>query len=491
MIFYLLQNHGFGHDVQTMIQVYYPNEHYYAVQEVAQEGLTVVSALLAQGAWACIYENGVAQEEGEEAFLEASPSLREQKRAMKGALAKALSARTGYHPLWGLITGIRPTKMVNELLDEGWTVNQAARMLREEYHVSKEKTDLTLQVAQAERNILAQTKPDSYSIYMGIPFCPTRCLYCSFTSYPLTRYRDRVDAYLDLLEREMDFLAAYLRHKKPMTVYIGGGTPTSLTAKQLQRLLAALQVRFDLSDCVEFTVEAGRPDTITKEKLWVLRQGGVSRVSINPQTMNDETLRLIGRSHTAAQVVEAFAWARKAGFTNINMDLILGLPGEEVGDVARTLQQVQQLAPKSLTVHTLAIKRASRLKEEFSSFVLTDVARMEEMLSLSHRTAEQMGLLPYYMYRQKNMVGNFENVGYCRPGTESVYNVEIMEEKQTIFGLGAGTTTKLYEAEKNRISRVFNVKSIEEYTSRFDEMLERKKAAFIASSLPMILPIVD
>ena len=486
MLFYRLIGHGLANEVQTITQVYYPNEHYYQTEEVQKEGMTVESRLTDTGAEGRLFLDGVLLQEGACAFLETPPSLREQKRAVKAALSCCFQAQSGYHPLWGIITGIRPTKMVNEWLDEGKTEQEISAFLQQAYGVSPAKTALTMEVARAERAILAKSRPEDYSLYIGIPFCPTRCLYCSFTSYPLNRYAKWVDGYLDHLEEELAFLSARLVHQKPMTVYVGGGTPTSLNERQLERLLQAVHRYFDLQEALEFTVEAGRPDTITKEKLQVMKENGVDRISINPQTMNEKTLALIGRSHHVLQVKEVFALAREVGFTNINMDLILGLPEETVEDVRHTLREVEALSPDSLTVHTLAVKRASRLKEQFDQYDLTSAAVMEEMLEESSQTARRMGMAPYYMYRQKNMVGNFENVGYCRPGKESVYNVEIMEERQTIFAVGAGSTTKLYEADKNRVSRVFNVKGVEEYDSRFAEMLCRKEAGWKGLSLPMI-----
>ena len=283
-----------------------------------------------------------------------------------------------------------------------------------------------------------------------------------------------VDGYLDKLIEEIEFVAGRLDKNKLMTIYIGGGTPTSLNEGQLERLLCVVRNNFSTSLALEYTVEAGRPDTITLEKLEILKKYGVNRISINPQTMNQKTLDLIGRHHTVEDVKTVFQMARKVGFNNINMDLILGLPEETTLDVMHTMKEIYQFNPDSLTVHTLAVKRASRLKEKFDDYTLTEGAFMEEMLDISAEYAKKMDMKPYYMYRQKNMIGNFENVGYCREGKECIYNVEIMEEKQTIIALGAGGTTKVYNRQTNQLTRVFNVKSVEDYTSRLDEMLERK-----------------
>ena len=258
-------------------------------------------------------------------------------------------------------------------------------------------------------------------------------------------------------------------------IYIGGGTPTSLNEAQLERLLQKVEELFHPDESMEYTVEAGRPDTITREKLRLLKAYGVNRISINPQTMNDKTLRAVGRKHTVEDIRRVFREAREEGHQNINMDLILGLPGEDTADVRNTMEEIMKLAPDNVTVHTLAVKRASRLREELAQHDMTTAEALEEMLDISAEYAERMGMEPYYMYRQKNMVGNFENVGYCHPGKEGIYNVQIMEEKQTILAAGAGASTKTVDPETDRIERVFNVKSIEDYIGRIEEMIERKR----------------
>ena len=337
------------------------------------------------------------------------------------------------------------------------------------------KAALALKVAKAERKILEDNRPEEISLYIGIPFCPTRCLYCSFTAYPLHQYKNRVDEYLDAMFRELDWLAAYSRSFVMKNIYIGGGTPTSLDEAQLERLLQKVEELFHPDESMEYTVEAGRPDTITREKLRLLKEYGVNRISINPQTMNDKTLRAVGRKHTVEDIRRVFREAREEGHQNINMDLILGLPGEDAADVRNTMEEIMKLAPDNVTVHTLAVKRASRLREELAQHDMTTAQTLEEMLDISAEYAKKMGMEPYYMYRQKNMVGNFENVGYCHPGKEGIYNVQIMEEKQTILAAGAGASTKTIDPETDRIERVFNVKSIEDYIGRIEEMIERKR----------------
>jgi oxygen-independent coproporphyrinogen-3 oxidase len=325
-----------------------------------------------------------------------------------------------------------------------------------------------------ERALLTEIHHEGYSLYIGIPFCPTTCLYCSFTSYPIHAYRSQVDTYLDCLIKEMEFTAECCKDKVLDSVYIGGGTPTTLEPKQLDRLLTRLEELFDLSGVKEFTVEAGRADSITEEKLRVIYAHGVTRISVNPQTMKQETLDIIGRKASVAQVEEAFLLARRVGFDNINMDLILGLPGEMEGDVQRTIDRVVRLAPDSLTVHSLAIKRASRLSRWIQENGVETLRNTDETMDIAAKGAEKLGLVPYYLYRQKNMSGNFENVGYAREGKLGLYNILINEELQTIVALGAGSITKRVYGD-GRIERCENVKEVAQYIDRIDEMIERKR----------------
>ena len=332
---------------------------------------------------------------------------------------------------------------------------------------------------KAERKILDLNGPNDISLYIGIPFCPTRCLYCSFTSYPIDIYAKKADEYIEKLAIEMKFVSEAVKGRNIRSLYIGGGTPTSLSDEQFAVFMEHVAENFDVKNVGEFTVEAGRPDTITPDKLKAMKDSFVSRISINPQTMNQKTLDIIGRRHSVDDIRRAFFMARENGFENINMDIILGLPDEKTSDVENTMIQLEKLSPESITVHTLAVKRASRLKETINDYGLTAAEEMERMIEISSNYAEKIELKPYYMYRQKAMLGNFENVGYAKDGFESVYNVEIMEERQSVIAMGAGGATKLYNPMKNEISRVFNVKSVDDYLARIDEMIERKRAAFI------------
>lgn len=408
------------------------------------------------------------------------------KKSMKQGLKKAvydvLVALTGKEMPWGILTGIRPTKLVHEHLEANMPDDELSAFLQSEYRVSPSKCKMMINVAKEELAILKKNKPDEVSLYIGIPFCPTRCVYCSFTAYSLKAKGNLVDAYLDALCKEIDFVAEAKKDVPIRSLYIGGGTPTSLNEKQLKRLLTHIRERFDLSQIDEYTIEAGRPDTITEEKLQIMKNEGVGRISINPQSMNQKTLDKIGRSHSTEEIVEVFHTARRLGHDNINMDIILGLPDETVEDVIYTLDALKELNPENITVHTMAIKRASKLKEalreEDEAYHLTAGETIQKMLTLCEDKMHEMGLKPYYMYRQKNMLGNFENVGYAKPGTECVYNIEIMEEKESIIALGAGAITKMVYQNGERIDRIANVKSLDDYINRIDEMIERKREGF-------------
>lgn len=481
MIYYVLEGHELQNDVQTMIQVFLANRHYTRTEDVTDAEITVKSEMKKGIASAMLYRRGEEVSQWSMEYDEATLTDKEQKRIIKRTIYELLKAETGIRPQWGLLTGVRPAKLVSIMLEEGKSDAECMAFLTEDYLVMEHKAELALKVAKAEQKILQGNKPEEISLYIGIPFCPTRCLYCSFTAYPLHQFKNRVDEYLDAMFRELDWLAAYSKNFVMKNIYIGGGTPTSLNEAQLERLLKKVEELFHPLEAnaseenMEYTVEAGRPDTITREKLRLMKEYGVNRISINPQTMNDKTLRAVGRKHTVDDIRRVFHEAREEGHQNINMDLILGLPGEDAADVRNTMEEIMKLNPDNVTVHTLAVKRASRLREELDQHDMTTAEMLEAMLDISAEYAEKMGMEPYYMYRQKNMVGNFENVGYCHPGKEGVYNVQIMEEKQTILAAGAGASTKTVDPETDRIERVFNVKSIEDYIGRIDEMIERKR----------------
>ena len=403
------------------------------------------------------------------------------KETIKRSMFKILEQKFESNVPWGILTGIRPVKIVHALLDEGKDEEYIKIKLAEDYYIKDDKIELALNIAKRERQFIYPIDENKVSLYVGIPFCPTRCYYCSFPANPVDKFGGKKPLYVEKLLQEAKGVAELLRdnNKEIETLYIGGGTPTTLSPEEMETLIKGLFKEFDLSNIKEFTVEAGRPDTINREILEVLKKHGVSRISINPQTMNDETLQKVGRKHSVNDIIECFQLARELGFDNINMDIILGLVDENLAMVENTLKEIEKLSPESLTVHTLAVKRTSKLKENIDNYELTQFDEMTKMIDLSMKYAKKMGLNPYYMYRQKNMLGNFENVGYAKPGYECIYNVEIMEESESIIAAGAGAITKMVYQNGERIDRIANVKSLEDYITRIDEMIERKREGFM------------
>lgn len=406
------------------------------------------------------------------------------KNRLKIALYQMLEAGLGRGLPWGTLSGIRPTKIAMKCLEDGMSTEDTFKYIKENYLASDEKTNLSINIAKREKALLDKLDYENgYSLYVGIPFCPSTCAYCSFTSYPLGVWKERVDEYLDALIKEIEFTANYFSGKTLNSIYIGGGTPTTLEPYQMDRLLKEIKSKFDLSKCLEFTVEAGRPDSITREKLEVIHANGIERISVNPQTMKQETLDIIGRHHTIEDIIESFKIARDVGFENINMDLIMGLPEESIEDVRRTMEMIKTLAPDNVTIHSLAVKRAARLTIFKDRYKDMQMINTQSHMDLCEKYCMEMGLSPYYMYRQKGMAGNMENVGYAAPGKAGVYNILIIEEKQTIVACGAGASTKRVWQEINpdgthRIDRCENVKDVAQYIARIDEMIERKQKLF-------------
>lgn len=345
-----------------------------------------------------------------------------------------------------------------------------------EYKTFKDRAELALNLAKLELNALKNMYTKGVSIYVGIPFCPTRCLYCSFITNSLKSSGKYMDEYVKYLIKEIELTSQILKEKGAVieTVYIGGGTPTTLSPRYLDELFSALFTKFDLSQIKEFTVEAGRPDTIDVEKLNVIKNYNIDRISINPQTMNLKTLKTIGRNHTPEDIILAYEMARKVGIKIINMDIIAGLPGETIEDFIYTLDEVEKLSPENTTVHTMSVKRSSRLKETIESYDLSASDIVSDMVEYSKKFMAKNNKHPYYLYRQKNMLGNLENIGYSKDGFDSLYNIYIMQELQSIISMGCGGSTKIVEKETGRIERVFNVKEPKDYIERFDEMIARK-----------------
>lgn len=434
------------------------------------------------GAYVCRFTDGTRSierstpmPEHDDERLRALHRKRAARRLCKQTLYDLLRETTGIHPPWGSLSGVRPTHLIYEGLGQGLSLEEAEARLVRAFDVTASKARLLREIVEVQ---LGLPPPDDrwVDVYVGIPFCTTRCAYCSFSSGELGKGK-LVEPYLTALFAEMDAGSRLLADagKRLRAVYVGGGTPTALNEDQLRRLLDRLTANFP--GAAEITVEAGRPDTITPGKLRAIREAGVGRVSINPQTMNDRTLRVIGRAHTARQVVEAYAMARAENIGHINMDVIAGLPGENLEDFARTMAAAEALRPESLTVHTLAIKRSSRLHLEQTPLPDGDVAAA--MVDLGRETARKLGLTPYYLYRQKYMAGNQENVGYALPGHACQYNVDIMEETTHILALGAGGISKRVYPEEGRIGRAPNVSNIEQYIARVEEMIARKRRLFL------------
>ena len=475
MILIQLNKQDFEYDLHSLVKSFYPGGDVtvcYEEPENAGEALLKISVIYKEQEIAVRFEkDGQVVKEDTEA-VEYEKNRKETKNHLKYRVYRMLSDYTGTTLPWGTLTGIRPTKIPMALLEQGMSNRDIADYMRKPYLISPAKA--LLQDLDYE---------NGYSLYVGIPFCPSICLYCSFSSSPLSVWKKKVDDYLDALCKEIAYGAEIYKERQLDTVYIGGGTPTTLEPEQLDRLLTEIKRHFDLSKVQEFTVEAGRPDSITREKLEVIKKHPVTRISINPQTMNQKTLEIIGRRHTVEETKAAFLLARELGFDNINMDLIVGLPGEGKDEVEYTLQEIKKLDPDSVTVHSLAVKRAARLNMFKDQYKEMSFINNMEIMDMTEKACMSSGLFPYYLYRQKNMAGNLENVGYARPGKEGIYNILIMEEKQSILALGAGASTKRVWPEANedgthRIERCENVKDVASYISRIDEMIERKQKFF-------------
>lgn len=452
-------------DTRYLYNIYHITKAFFPTQEIRQqvdkEQEPQVQLMLEGGSCFCI--NG------------------DDKQDITGRAYHYLSETTGKKLAWGMLTGVRPTKLVMQALEQDRQPSEIVAMLEKNYHVTHEKAVLGLEIAVRERSIISSLDDaNGFSLYVGIPFCPSICSYCSFGAASIHQWRERATQYLDALCKEIVAIGEAAKGKVLNTIYIGGGTPTTLEAEQLKRLLDVIDQTFFRESLLEYTIEAGRPDSITKEKLDVIRSYPVTRISINPQTMQQKTLDAVGRKHTVEAVKDAFKLARECGFDNINMDLIAGLPGEKPEDMQDTLHQIAELKPDSMTVHALAIKRAAKYGQEKMVSSLND--DIDQMIKDSQMTAIQMGLVPYYLYRQKNIAGNFENVGYAKVDKTGIYNILIMEEKQTILAAGAGAMTKIILPQKVKLEngketsliRIENVKDIAAYIDRIDEMIARK-----------------
>lgn len=406
-----------------------------------------------------------------------SALMGESKDAIKREIFHKLSTSTGLRPEWGILTGIRPVKLCGELID-AHGLDEARRVLKNEYLIDDSKIDVIVKMYDYQIASFGKAKENSVGMYIGIPFCPTRCLYCSFISSQAEN--EKLEAYVDTLIEEIKAIGLRLDNSEfhIESLYIGGGTPTTLNENQLNRLLDAINKYLDIHSIKEYTIEAGRPDTINLEKLKIIKAHGCERISINPQSMKPETLVTIGRSHTPLEIEKAFELAHSLDFNSINADLIAGLPGEELSDFDASLEKIIGLGADNITIHSLAVKRASRLKDEDPVFHYKQSSITNSMTAKGFETLCNRGFEPYYLYRQKHMAGAGENIGYCKPEKAGLYNIRIMDEHQSILALGAGAISKRFYPEENRLERIPNVSNVGHYINRLDEMIERKDKMF-------------
>ena len=478
----ILQGHDYRYAAEQAMMSFLPE----AKPEAAESALPgedcLISGLDAGGGWALLRISGREYRGQAPAAQERPAGALERKRLeqklVKTAVFEAVVAMSGVLPPWGSLTGVRPGKLAAKYLQEQGDAAGAEAWLQAEYKVSPQRAKLCVQAAREELWARQQLQPEEVVLYVGVPFCPTRCAYCSFVSHSVEKSLALIPPYVDALCREVEGVGRLLRARglRVAAVYYGGGTPTTLSAEELERVMGSLAAHFDLSVCREYTVEAGRPDTITREKLLALGRGGVSRISINPQTMDDRVLQAIGRRHSAAAVVEGYRMAREClPGVEINMDLIAGLPGDSFEGFRSSLEQVLALKPENVTVHTLTRKRGARLQEEQHAYPAD-----EEVAQMLEYSLERLGqdFEPYYLYRQKYSAGGFENVGWTLPGHSCLYNICMMEETCSVLSLGAGGATKRVEPESGKILRCFNKKYPYEYIASVEQALAEKEALF-------------
>ena len=466
-----VKNHNFHFELENLTRLFFPNEKITVIRDFSEPQPPYIYTEVSDKI--TISVNIGSFNKSETALKKLTDDDNELVSAQ--LLYKLLCDFTGLTQPWGILTGVRPVKLLRKLAEES-SEEQAVKKFEKDFFVSNEKIALSRETEHNERKILEISRPESFSLYVGIPFCPSRCSYCSFVMASIERAEKLIEPYTKLLCEEIK-RTAEIANKLGLrleTVYFGGGTPTTLSAEQLDTVLRTVNKSFDMSTCREFTVEAGRPDTIDSAKLFALKENKVDRISINPQTTNDEVLKTIGRKHTAQQFFDAFELARKCGFDNINTDLIAGLPTDTPESFKNSLDSIIKLNAECITVHTLCMKRASRLTTEGVTLDLQQARDAREMLAYTQNILGQNEYIPYYMYRQSRMVGNLENVGWSKKGFESLYNVYVMDETHTILACGSGGVTKLKRNNPDYLERIFNFKYPYEYIDRFDELIQRK-----------------
>mgnify|MGYP001279735139 CR=1 FL=1 len=485
MIYVYLLGHDFRYEVQELIKVFFFGEDIIFIDNKNQydKGILIENSLYYTdkkfNSTTKIYRNNkliFKHTVGniEDLRIEGENIKKKIRIGIKKCIYEALISISDTLVPWGVLTGIRPVKIAHSLLGEGLEDKEILNILTEQYRLFLEKANLILGISKKQRKYIYPLDDNRFSLYVSIPFCPTRCLYCSFPSCGIERYGNFVDNYTDNLIYEIDRISELMENKSISTVYIGGGTPTAIPTNNLEKIIQAIYKKFGRENIEEITVEAGRPDTINRQILEMLNKNEIDRISINPQTMNDGTLRLIGRKHNSEPIIAAYYLAKEIGFDVINMDLIIGLPSEGLKEVKTTLKEIEKLNPENLTVHTLSVKRGSKFKDSMEKYHVGSQKVIEKMLNETRYFASRMNLKPYYLYRQKQTMGNFENIGYAKEGKECIYNIAMMEEKETIVAAGMGAVSKIFFPKENRIERIPNVKSLEEYLKRTEEMVERK-----------------
>ncbi len=474
----LLNNHSFSYEVRSILQIFYPNVKYQilnSIYEKNENDFLLVSTMVDNTFKTDIYYNNSLKSTFTVKVLDKRPI----KYYLKISLFKALVMYTNKEPKWGILTGIKPTKIVYDMISQD-DDERIISYLQDIYLLDKSKAELTLSVAKREKSVLVEnSKVDGYHMYIGIPFCKSKCNYCSFTSFKIDKYtRLGLDEkYISNLIYEISTCSKFFKNRKLKSIYIGGGTPSSISANLIEKLLICINENFDLSSCVEISFEAGRADTITLEKLEVLKKYSITRIAINPQTMNNNTLSKINRNHSIDDFINVYNLAKKCGFDNINLDLIFGLTGETYEDFLYSVDEAVKLNPDSITIHTLSVKRGATIKDSLNNKEIYNIVDYHHK-TLPIKDIEKKGFYPYYMYRQKNMIGdsNFENIGFSKEGKECLYNIVTMEEKEDIVAFGAGATSR--KILDDSVERSFNVTGVEEYINRIDEMITRKKELY-------------
>lgn len=483
MISLLITGHKYEHDLYELIRTFIPNKKIKIIESIEEyeNNNYLIKSNLNIGeniSSTTIYKNDKILSSSaidiNNMIIKNYTKAQIEKLSIKKSMYNALYNLSQKDVPWGILTGIRPTKIAHNLIDHGLSIDSVVDVLTEKYKLRRDKSELLLEISKIQRNYLYPINKDKFSLYISIPFCPTICSYCSFSSLPINKFEHMVEKYVNNLIYELESTSNFLTKGKINTVYIGGGTPTAISPVNLNRIIEAVYKNYG-NNIAEFTVEAGRPETINREMLSMLKKNKINRISINPQTMVDKTLKLIGRNHSSRDIIKSYYLAKDIGFDNVNMDLILGLPGEGNKEIKHSLKEISKLDPENLTIHSLSLKRGSNYKDNHRAIKHINSFDMDNMITLIDEYVNRMKLYPYYLYRQKQIAGNLENIGYCKENMECIYNISMMEEKETIIGLGMGAVSKIYCPEENKIKRIPNFKGINDYINRIDELIKKKE----------------